>query len=172
MGTARPHAQQIDALELLAMQHAEVDQLLAELETDDLARERKRLLFQELANKVAAHAAMEEQLFYPMVRAKQTEEILLESTEEHLAIKRVLADMMETDLEDPRFDAKLSVLKEALDHHAHEEEEQILFPELRRLMSEEQLQVLGAELLSLYEDLLTQEPRTQVPKQIRKPAEL
>ena len=40
--------------------------------------------------------------------AKQTEDNLLESAEEHLAIKRVLADLLDLDVDDDTFDAKLS----------------------------------------------------------------
>ena len=170
MGTARQNA--LNALDLLVEQHDKVDRLIAELEAEDLEPERKKFLFQELADNIAAHAAMEEQLFYPAVRAAQTQEILLESTEEHLAIKRVLADLMHTDQGDERFDAKLSVLKEEIEHHAREEEEQILFPKLRRMMSAEQLAALGGEMLALFERLMAHQPRTQVPKQTGRPAQI
>src|ERR1043165_7090722 len=50
--------------------------------------------FAELANKLAAHAAVEEQLCYPAVMVKETHELLHEAVEEHLAVKRVLADML------------------------------------------------------------------------------
>ena len=97
--------------------------------------------------------------------AKQTQEILLESTEEHLAIKRVLADLLETRLDDDRFDAKLSVLKEEVDHHAREEEEDILFPKVRKMFSAEELDALGAEMLALFQSLMAKEPRKDVPAQ-------
>ena len=172
MGTVKPR-RQADILELLTQQHDKVDALIARLEEDDeLEGEAKLRVFRELADNLAAHAAMEEQLFYPAVRAKQTEEILLEATEEHLAMKRVLADLLETDVEEDRFDARLKVLKEEVTHHAREEEEGKLFPKLRRLMSEQELVVLGAECLSLFERLMASEPRTLVPKQIDKPASL
>ena len=170
MGTARNKP--FDALELLTSQHAEVDQLIARLEDEEMSADRKQFVFFELADKIAAHAAMEEQLFYPAVRAQQTEELLLESTEEHLSIKRVLADLLETDLDDARFDAKLKVLKEQLDHHAHAEEENELFPKLRRLMPAEQLVALGGEMLALFEQLITTQPRKQIRKETREPAEL
>ena len=38
----------------------------------------------ELADKLAAHAAIEEKLFYPAVMTDDTEDKLLEATEEHL----------------------------------------------------------------------------------------
>jgi hemerythrin superfamily protein len=83
----------MDALKLLKQQHDEVEELM---ETLEKARkmERKQAVFIELADKLAAHATMEEKLFYPSVKAKKTEELVLESAEEHLAVKRVLADML------------------------------------------------------------------------------
>jgi hypothetical protein len=68
-----------------------------------------------------------------------------------------------TDVDDDRFDAKLSVLAEEIEQHAREEEEQILFPKLRRLMSAEQLSVLGIEMLALFERLMMNVPPVLVP---------
>jgi hemerythrin superfamily protein len=163
---------QVNALDLLIDQHDEVDLLMKRLEKEDFERQDKKLVFTELADKLAAHAAMEEQIFYPAVRAKQTEEMLLEATEEHLAIKRVLADMLVTDLDDPRFDALLSVLQEEVEHHAREEEEDKLFPKLRNMMSGEELHALGSEMLALFEQLLAMQPRDQVRNETDKPAEI
>jgi len=89
-----------------------------------------------------------------------------------LAIKRVLADLLETRLDDDRFDAKLSVLKEEVEHHAREEEEDVLFPKVRKMFDKEQLMALGAEMLSLFQALMAREPRKDVPAQIRKPASI
>ncbi len=162
----------MNALDLIVMHHDEVEELISQLEEDDVALERKRVIFRELADSVAAHATMEEQLFYPAIKAKQTEDDLLESTEEHLAIRRVLADLLVTDLDDPRFEARLSVLKEAIEHHAREEEEQELFPKVRTLLSGEELEALGGEMLALFESLMLHDPRLEVPKQTGKPARI
>jgi hypothetical protein len=130
-------------------------------------------LFQELADKIAAHSTMEEKLFYPSVMAEQTEELLVESTEEHLSVKRILADMLELDADDDRFDAKLSVLKEQIRHHAREEEEGELFPKLRRLLSADELAALGNECLAMFEALIENgEPRMNVPAETGQAAEL
>ena len=160
----------MNALELLEEQHQEVDALIARLEQADASG--KEALFAELADKVAAHAKIEETLFYPAVMARQTEDILLESVEEHLAVKRVLADLLELEVTDEQFDAKLSVMKEQLEHHAHEEEEEILFPKVRKLLSEEELAGLGGEMASLFEDLLGRSPRKQVPAETEEAAHL
>lgn len=161
-----------DALSLLEEQHKQVDDLIAQLEDDEIKPAAKAAIFHMLADNLAAHATMEEQLFYPAVRAKQTQEILLESTEEHLAIKRVLADLLETRLDDERFEARLSVLKEEIQHHAHEEEEDVLFPRVRKLMSTDELQALGGEMIALFERLMQGQPSKDVPNETRKPASI
>lgn len=161
----------IDALELLTMQHDEVEDLIAEIEDSDDGEE-KMDLFRELADKIAAHSVIEEKLFYPSVMSDDTEEQLLESTEEHLAVKRVLADMLEMEASDDRFDAKLSVLKEQIRHHARDEEEGKLFPKVKRMFSADELAGLGNELMAMFERLLEQEPRNEVPHQTREAAPL
>jgi hemerythrin superfamily protein len=150
------------ALELLTSQHDEVDELFAMIEK---ARDgaRKRAYFEELADKLAAHAKIEEVHFYPAVNARATRDLVMESVEEHLAMKRTLADLLELDVEDEHFDAKLSVLKEQVEHHAREEEEGKLFPEVRKLLDMDQLAALGGEMLALFEELLDDAPRNQVP---------
>jgi hemerythrin superfamily protein len=170
MANARDN--QLNALDLLIEQHDEVDLLMKRLEEEELEGQDKMFVFFELADKLAAHASMEEQIFYPAVRAKQTEEMLLEATEEHLAIKRVLADMLTTELDDPRFDALLSVLQEEVEHHAREEEEGELFPKLRNIMTGQELAALGSEMLALFEQLLSTQPRNSVKQQTDKPAEI
>jgi hypothetical protein len=161
----------IDALELLKEQHDEVEDLLSQIEDSDDAEEKEEL-FREVADKIAAHSTMEEKLFYPSVMSERTQELLLESTEEHLAVKRVLADMLEMSGDDERFDAKLSVLKEHIRHHARDEEEGELFPILRRELSADQRAGLGNEMLAFFEMLLEREPRMNVPAETGEAAPL
>jgi hemerythrin superfamily protein len=161
----------VDALTLLTEQHEEVDSLVEILEGDG-EKSDKQDAFRELSNKLAAHATIEEKIFYPAVMAKQTEDMLRESVEEHLSMKRVLADMLEIDLDDEQFDAKLSVLKEQLEHHAHEEEEDKLFPKVRKLFSAEELEGLGNDMVAMFETLLEGEPSKNVPAETGEAAPL
>ena len=161
----------INALELLRTQHEEVESLIEKIENTDDARE-KQALFVEMADKLAAHSTIEEKIFYPSVMDRKTREALVESTEEHLSVKRLLADMMELDVEDEHFDAKLSVMKEQIRHHAHDEEEDTLFPKVRRLMSADELAALGNEMLAMFELLIERSPRKQVPAETAEPAPL
>ena len=160
----------IDALEFLKQQHDEVLGLFEQIEQAD--QEEKLELFTELADKIAAHSTIEEKLFYPSAMNEDTEDLLLESTEEHLAAKRVLADLLSLDPDDEHWDAKLVVLKEEIRHHAKDEEEQKLFPILKRVMDEEQRAALGNEMIAMFEELMESEPRTQVPNETTEAAPL
>jgi hemerythrin superfamily protein len=131
----------MNAIELLLSQHREVDELFSKIESTKSA-DRKSELFDDIADKLAIHAAIEEHHFYPAVRAARTEDILLESLEEHLAIKRVLADLLDVSVDDETFDAKIKVLKEQVEHHV-EEEESDLFPKVKKLFDKDELEAIG-----------------------------
>jgi iron-sulfur cluster repair protein YtfE (RIC family) len=161
----------VDILTVLTEQHEQVDELFAQLES---GKGDRTALFAELADKLAAHAASEEKVFYPAVMRKETSELLHESVEEHLAIKRVLADMLELDPDSDKdeFDAKLSVVKEQVSHHAHEEEEDKLFPILRKAMSKVERADLASQYLAMFETLVEEEPRRNVPGETTEAAPL
>ena len=152
----------MNAIDLLESQHREVEKLFAKIEkskSDDV----KGRLFEEIADKLAVHASIEEHHFYPAVKANRTEDILLESLEEHLGIKRVLADLLETEPSDETFDAKIKVLTEQVSHHVKEEEEE-LFPKVRKLFSKEQLEAIGQEMSAEQAELEDDgEPRLSIP---------
>jgi hemerythrin superfamily protein len=131
----------MNAIELLLSQHREVDELFSKIESAK-SEDRKSELFEEIADKLAIHAAIEEHHFYPAVRASRTEDILLESLEEHLSIKRVLADLLDVSVDDESFDAKIKVLQEQVEHHV-EEEESDLFPKVKKILDKDELEAIG-----------------------------
>jgi hemerythrin superfamily protein len=131
----------MNAIELLTSQHREVEELFASIEIA-ASPEQKEKLFEVLADKLAVHLAIEEHQFYPAAKAKGTENMLFESLEEHLGIKRVLTDLLDSDEGDETFDAKLKVLKDQVNHHV-EEEEQGLFPNVKKFLDETELNDLG-----------------------------
>jgi hypothetical protein len=141
----------INALDLLTEQHAEVDRLFKLIESK---RGNRRAAIVELVDKLAAHATIEEKLFYPCIMSEETSKLLHESVEAHLGIKRMLADRLTMDLDASELDAKIAVLKEQVLHHAHEEEEAKLFPTVRKTMNFNELAVLGNELIVMFEHLM------------------
>ena len=104
--------------------------------------------------------------------AKTTTDMLHESVEEHLAMKRTLADMITKSLDDDTFHAKLKLLKEQVTHHAHEEEEDKLFSKVKDLLTAEERAGLGNEFIAMYDELLATGPSKGVPNEIDKAATL
>ena len=111
-------------------------------------------------------------LFYPAVKARRTEDILLESLEEHLSLKRLLADLIALPLSAPTFDAKFQVLKEQAEHH-HKEEEEHLFPKVMMLLDADARAALGRKMEALQQRLQRQgDPREAVADQTDEAAPL
>jgi hemerythrin-like domain-containing protein len=160
----------MNALELLKEQHDEVKKLFARIEELDDPEEKDELV-QELSDNLAAHATIEEKLFYPAAYGSSTKELLSEAVEEHLAAKRIIADLLDLTSEDDSFDAKVKVLKEQIEHHVHEEEHE-LFPKVRKAMSEEELDALGEQMDELFEREMDEDPSEKVPEQTVKAAPL
>lgn len=155
----------MNALDLLKQQHDEVKKLFKQYEKlADHADAKRQELFEMIADRLSAHAAIEEQYFYPSVKAEDTEDLLREAAEEHLSAKRLIADLLEMDAGDEEFDAKMQVLQEQIDHHV-EEEESDLFKKVRKILSKEQLEDLGLQMEQEFEELMEAEPRNQVPAQ-------
>jgi hemerythrin superfamily protein len=154
---------QLTAIDLLTEQHREVDDLFASFEdADDL--DEKRDLCAQICDKLAIHALIEERHFYPAVRAARTEDILLESLEEHVQIKRAIADLLDLGDEDPGLEARMKVLKDQVTHHV-EEEERELFPKVEKLFDEDRLIAIAQEMASDAADLEGTEPRLNVPRE-------
>lgn len=153
----------MDAIALLKSQHRKVEALFSKIEGAKDSRTKQKL-FGELADNLAGNATIEEHHFYPAVRAKRTEDILLESLEEHLGIKRVLADLLKLDAKDETYDAKITVLKEQVEHHVGEEEKD-LFPKVKKLLDAAQLEALGATMQAEFDELESGHPRDAVPSE-------
>lgn len=163
MTRTREGTQPMDAIELLKAQHREVEELFEKYEKlGEKAAAEKMKIFTELADRLAAHASIEERYFYPAVNSDNTEDILLESAEEHLAAKRVIADLLDLAPTDETFDAKVKVLKELIEHHVEEEEEE-LFPKVKKEVEKDALADLGIQMEATFQELLQSEPRSDVP---------
>jgi hemerythrin superfamily protein len=152
----------MNAISLLKHQHREVEALFKQLHKAKAGGPR-RSVFEKIADALAVHSAIEERHFYPAVKERPTEEILLESVEEHLAIKRVIADLLRLDAADETFAAKVKVLEDEVVHHV-EEEEETLFPRVERMFDDEALESLGEAMEETQGELLAAgSPRQAVP---------
>ena len=138
----------MDAITLLRDDHKTVERLFKRFEkAGDRAHVEKRQIVDRIIEELSVHAAIEEQVFYPVARATvpATEDIALESLEEHHIVKWVLAELADLDPSDERFDAKVTVLIENVRHHVEEEEGEF-FPKVRDVLNRKALADLGAAL--------------------------
>jgi hemerythrin superfamily protein len=159
----------MNAIDLLKSQHREVESLFAKIEKAKTA-DQKETLFTKIADSLAIHASIEEHHFYPSVKERRTEEILLESLEEHLGIKRVLSDLLDIEADDETFDAKLKALKDQVEHHV-EEEEGDLFPKVKKIFDSEELESIGQAMSDEQGELEEKgNPRQAIPGEIERAA--
>lgn len=160
----------MDAIEMLVAQHRTLEQRLGALvDADESAR---AALLAQAADELSVHVAAEEEVFYPAVRAVRTEDVLLESLEEHLSLKRLLADLLELPVDAPTFEAKCKVLREQAEHH-HEEEEENLFPKARKLLGDGESARIGDEMAALQQRMARDgEPREAMAEQTDQAAPL
>lgn len=140
----------MDALTLLRSDHKTVESLFKRFEkAGDKAYVAKREIVDRIIEELSVHAAIEEQVFYPTARSRvpKTENIALESLEEHHILKWVLSELEGLDPRDERFDAKVTVLIENVRHHVEEEQTEF-FPLVRNAMGRAELEELGKALAS------------------------
>ena len=141
----------MDAIKLLIDQHRKLE---AQMKAAVDARQPKARTasLAQVGDHLTKHITSEEEVFYPAVKAKGTEDVLLESLEEHLSLKRLLADLLTLDPASETWEPKLKVLKEQTEHH-HKEEEENLFPKVRKDWEAAELEALGQQMLALQQKL-------------------
>jgi hemerythrin superfamily protein len=143
----------MDAITLLKNDHKAVEKLFKQFEkTGDRAHATRRKLVEQITEELSKHAAIEEQLFYPVTRGvvPEVEDDALESLEEHHIVKWVLHELEGMDPADERYEAKVTVLIEQVRHHV-EEEESDYFPKVREAMGRNDLNELGDAMAKVKE---------------------
>ena len=154
------HSSAPDACSLLDSDHRKVKKMFKEYETLTESRasgaaQKRRELAEQICMELTVHAQIEEEIFYPALRSAFKEsdiELLEEAAVEHTSAKDLIAQIREASEVDDRFDAKVIVLGEYIDHHVKEERNEIFVKAraargLDLVAMREQLQVRKEELL-------------------------
>jgi len=151
----------MDPIELLKNDHDEVEDLFEQYEkSGDRAMAKKQELFLQIRDALTIHMDIEETIFYPAVKAIRDEEIkdeVREADEEHHLVKILLGELSKMTPSDEQFDAKMTVLKENIEHHVEEEESELL-PDAKKKLTDELLEQLGDEMEERKEKLLVRAP--------------
>jgi hemerythrin superfamily protein len=135
----------VDAITLLKNDHKTVKKMFREFEQAHKNGGAGRpKLVKQIVEELTVHAAIEEAIFYPAVRREvpDLEDEILESLEEHHGVKWTCLELTQMDPSDDRYDAKVIVLSEHVNHHVKEEEEE-WFPKVRDAMTRTRLTELG-----------------------------
>jgi hemerythrin-like domain-containing protein len=149
-----------DACDLLDADHRAVKKMFKEYDelTESRARgaaQKKLELARQICLEVTVHAQIEEEIFYPALRGAIKDTDLLDEAEvEHQSAKDLIAQIQEAMEPDDKFDARVKVLGEYIDHHVKEERNEI-FPKAR---AARKLDLMGMreELEARKEELMTE----------------
>lgn len=94
--------------------------------------DRKQKLVAEICAELKAHTRIEEEIFYPAVRAAiDAADLMDEALVEHQTAKDLIAQLEAMEPDDQLYAARVSVLGEYVRHHVKEEQSDI-FPKVRK----------------------------------------
>jgi hemerythrin-like domain-containing protein len=137
----------MDAISLLKDDHSKLKKLLTELDgTTERGVKTRQDLFAKVKQELTVHETIEEEIFYPALKEHpKTKEIVLEAYEEHHVVDTVMAEIEGVPFDDETWGAKLTVMKENIEHHIEEEENE-MFKQARQVFDESELEALGGRM--------------------------
>jgi hemerythrin superfamily protein len=158
----------MNAIELLKADHARVQALFRQYEAAENQAQHQRALAEQIFTELEVHASLEEELFYPAVRAQlgpvtveeeptdaaesdaDTDEagadadLVAEALEEHQEVKTLIATLRGLEPGDAQFQAAFMELREGVEEHVGMEEDELMPAVAAALGSE--LEQLGQQL--------------------------
>ena len=144
-----------DAITLLKADHRKVEDLFSQFEEAKTPAQRKKLALQ-ICLELTVHTKIEEEIFYPAVKGKISDETVTEAYVEHDGAKVLIAEIEGSDPKDEYYQSKVHVLSEQIKHHVHEEEKYLrgMFSQSKR--TDVDLDALGEQLAARKAELTTQ----------------
>jgi len=134
----------MDAFELLKADHKKVNELFDQLEA--ATGKAKLDVFNQIKTELELHTHIEETIFYPALeKPEETHDLTLEAYEEHKTVKTLLAELSGARTADDQWQAKAKVLRENVEHHVDEEENE-LFDKADDVLSDEEIESLGQRM--------------------------
>ena len=123
-----------DAIELLKKDHAAVKKAFKQFEKAKYKDgNAMREFVATICNDLTMHTKLEEEIFYPAVRAKiKDDDLMNEALVEHNSAKTLIAEIGKLQGDDPMLKPSVTVLAEYVQHHVREEEREIM-PKAKRL---------------------------------------
>jgi hypothetical protein len=152
----------MDALKLLSADHREVEALFEQFEKASRGATKEKIA-RQICTELKIHAQIEEEIFYPALRGKVSDDDLDEALVEHDGAKVLINDIEAAEPDDDYYDAKVKVLQEEIEHHVKEEEKQQdnIFTQARR--TDVDLVALGEQLAARKQELKAQAESEGLP---------
>jgi hemerythrin superfamily protein len=150
----------MDAIELLKKDHEKVNELfrrfnggggltgMVKRATGSIPDRQRRQAADQICRELDVHALIEEEIFYPGVRAlndDQLNSMLAEAFKEHATVKRQVAMIRNGIGRDQNLQSSMNELQSCVQHHVREEEGE-MFPRVELLMDAPRRDELGAAL--------------------------
>ena len=128
-------AKTADVINLLKADHKKVKDLFDRFEgVQDKPNidEKKKEIVSQICQELTLHALAEEAIVYPAARKVIKDEDLMDEADvEHAGAKELIAQLQTMNPGDSHYNAKVTVLREYIEHHVKEEEGE-MFPKLQK----------------------------------------
>ncbi|MFC3078281.1 hemerythrin domain-containing protein [Phenylobacterium terrae] len=156
------HEMSKDAIDLLMEDHRTVEGLFSQFEAAGADQERQALA-RKICRELKVHTVLEEEIFYPSVRGKVDDDLLDEAYVEHDAAKVLVKEIEAGWADEAFYTAKVKVLREAIEHHVEEEEDERngLFVQARK--ADLDLRALGEEIAARKVELMREAEDGRLP---------
>lgn len=156
-----------DAIALLKADHKRVSDLYAQYEKTRSAG-KKRSLVASICQELSVHAQVEEEIFYPAVKAAlKDKELVPEAQVEHATLKELIAQVQGKEPDGELFDAKIKVMSEYTKHHVKEEQNE-MFPKARQTRLD--MNALGEQIAARKKELMASPELLEEPPTPASPA--
>lgn len=135
----------MNAIDFLTKEHEKVRKTLTQIAQNNHYDETKRKMFDTLCSELLRHETMEHKVWYPHLKNNPglTDEVKHLLSEEKSAEKAIRQfDNIKSTQE---WQEKFNKFKKDVEHHAREEETE-LFPQVSRVLSQEELDKIGKQM--------------------------
>jgi hemerythrin superfamily protein len=136
----------MDAFELLMNDHRKVSEIFDRMESGDASLRRE--MFPRLKQELDVHAHVEETILYPALKERaETRDLATHAYSEHNEVKQMLDELRARldGADDAAWGAKLTKLRQSVEHHVQEEEGE-MFTRARAALDAEQIAQLGRRM--------------------------
>ena len=141
-----------DAIALLRADHKAVTELFDRFEKTRSVT-RKKAIVSQVCLELTVHAQIEEEIFYPAVKAAlKDKELVPEASVEHASVKALIAQVRDVEPDGEMYDARVKVMSEFVKHHVKEEQNE-MFPRAKQAKRLDMV-ALGEQLMARKTELM------------------